>query len=178
MYANRLRSPYGYSSRLGCWMGLYLFLLSLCQLTSVYNQGTIFLLFPLLLGLPFMLYALMRAVWVRAPHLQTFGGIWLTGIWIFIFGALICGLLTAGWILLINPDFVEQYMRLAVADAGTEYSSTAAQIESMIEAGAYPTPMQYVFAMIWSTAFFGSILALIAAGILRARASHHPYTPY
>lgn len=180
----KYQSPYRYSSRLGAWMGLYLLLMSACILSSVRCPDAVLMLFPLLLGLPFVLYALMRAVWTRAPHLHTVGGIWLVGIWIFIFGALICGALTAAWIILFDPEFVEQYIRASLEAVdrnpalAQDYAQATAQMRSVLDAGAVPSPMQFVFTMIWTTSFFGSVLSFLAALLLKARSNKHPFCPY
>ena len=104
------KSTYRYSSELGLWMGLYLFLMSACLLGSIHIQTLILLLFPLALGTPVVLYLLLNKVWRLEPGLRTLSAMWLTGIWTFIFGSLICAILSAGWILIFDPGFVDEYV--------------------------------------------------------------------
>ncbi len=171
---SRPKSVYRHSSELGLWMGLYLFLMSACLLGSIRFQPLVLLIFPLGLGTPVMLYFLLRRVWRQDPSLHTFGAVWLAGIWTFIFGSLICAILTAGWILLLEPDFVSAYVAQSLATiegsplAG-QYAAETARMRSMIQSGALPSPMQFIFTMIWSTAFFGSIISLLIALIFKAK---------
>ncbi len=168
-------STYRYSSELGLWMGLYLFLMSACLLGSIHIQTLILLLFPLALGTPVVLYLLLNKVWRLEPGLRTLSAMWLTGIWTFIFGSLICAILSAGWILIFDPGFVDEYVlqnikAMEQSPVAGNYTAELAQLNSMVEQGALPSPMQFIFTMIWSTSFAGSILSLLVALIFRAKA--------
>lgn len=173
------KSIFKYSSELGLPMGLYFFAISASLLASVHVNTTILLLFPLALGWPVILFLLMRNVWKKAPHYRTTGAMWLTGIWICIFGALICAILSAAWILLFEPDFLQLYLNqcLNIASSSSlpeQYSDMTSQIKTMVDAGHIPSPMQWVFSMIWLTAFTGAIISLIVALCMTLRRSPHP----
>lgn len=176
------KSAYRYSSEMGPAMGALLFLMSACLIAGIHIPALSLCILPLGLAVPVLLALLLRHIWIRAPHLRSFGAMWLAGIWIFIFGALICAILSAAWILLLEPGFVETYIRTSIdaienSNMAAAYSSELAQMNSMIEAGAVPSPMQFIFTMIWSTAFAGSILSLLCAAAIKARyARKYPLT--
>ena len=178
----RYKSAYRYSSELGPAMGLLLFLMSACLIAGVHIPTLSICILPLGLCVPVLLTVLMRHIWIRAPHLRTFGAIWLAGIWIFIFGALICAILSAAWILLFEPRFVEIYIQECInaienSPMVSSHGAELAQMHSLIEQGAIPSPLQFIFSMIWTTAFCGSILSLLCAAAIRARYTHkYPLT--
>lgn len=170
----RPRSVYGHSAQLGLPMGLYLFLMSAALLGSIRFQPLILFIFPLALGLPVVLYFLIHRVWKQDPMLHTFGAVWLLGIWIFIFGSLVCAILSAGWIFLFEPDFVSGYLSMSIdaisnSPMAEQYASQLEQFEALRRSGSLPTPMEFIFTMIWSTAFLGSIISLLIAFVFKAK---------
>lgn len=174
------KSVFGHSASLGLWMGLYLFLMSAALIGSVSFQPLILLIFPLAAGTPVVLYFLLRKVWKQDPRLHTLSAMWLAGIWTFIFGSLICGILTAAWLLLFEPDFVNTYISQSIqaiesTPMASQYTVEIQRMRSLQEAGAVPSPMQFIFTMIWTTAFFGSIVSLLIALIFRAKEYRTPY---
>lgn len=176
MSENRQKSIYKYSSELGLGMGLYLFLMSASLLASVRWSGSILLLLPLVLAWPVVLWALLRRIWRECPVYRTTGAMWLAGIWICIFGSLICASLSAAWILLFEPDFLYLYLNqclemAASANLPTDYSQMTADMRAMLESGHIPTPMQWIFSMIWLTAFSGAVMSLIVALCMTLRRS-------
>lgn len=174
------KSILGHSASLGLWMGLYLFLMSAALIGSVRFQPIILLIFPLAAGTPVVLYFLLRKAWKQDPRLHSLSAVWLAGIWTFIFGSLICGILSAAWILLLEPDFVNTYITQSIqaiesTPMASQYTVEVQRLRSLQEAGAIPSPMQFVFTMIWTTAFLGSVVSLLVALIFRAKEYRTPF---
>lgn len=170
------RSVYRFGADNGVWMGLYLTLMSSCLLLSIKIQTLILLLIPLALGVPVVLYFLMKRIYDTSPHYRKVSALWLSGIWTFIFGALICGFVTATWLLLFDPTFIHEYFRNSIEtikatpiQAG--YTAEIRQLEHVLETGRVPSPMEFAFSMMWSTAFFGSLLSLIVSLLMMRRRS-------
>ena len=180
MSEQKQKSIYKYSSELGPGMGLYLFLMSACLLISVHWRGAVLPLLPLALGWPVMMWFLLKRIWNKCPHYRTTSAMWLAGIWICIFGALICAALSSAWILIFQPDFISLYLHqcldmVQAADLPAAYTHMTADMRTALESGNIPSPMQWIFSMIWFTAFSGAIMSLIVAICMTARKSSHSH---
>lgn len=172
----RYKSAYRYSAELGPIMGVLLFCISASLIASVKIPLFGSFIFLFVIAVPIVLFSLMRHIWIRASHLRTLGAMWLSGIWIFIFGALICALLSALTILIFVPDFILLYLQQAVqaieqSSLAPAYASELQTMRSLLQSGAVPSPMQFIVSMIWTTAFAGSILSLICAVAVKTRYS-------
>lgn len=170
----KYKSTYRTSADLAPWMGAYLTLMSAALIGGLRLPALTLLLFPLALGLPVVLYLLLQRIWTAQPHLRTFSALWLCGIWLFIFGALLCGALTAAWLLLFDPSFVSDYITVTLqtiedSPLRDQYLSEIQMMHAIRDAGATPSPMQFIFTMMWSTAFFGSLLSLAVSLMVMAR---------
>lgn len=174
------KSVYKYSSELGIWMGLYFFLMSASLLLSVHMPGSVLLLLPLTLAWPVVLWLLLRRIWRECPHYRTLSAMWLSGIWICIFGALICAALSAAWLMLFQPDFLQLYIAQCAQMAQMpqiqqQYPELASQLQTIAGSGKAPAIMEWIFSMIWLTAFSGAVMSLIVAGIMSMRRSPDPH---
>lgn len=169
------RSVYSYGARLGLRMGAWLCVMSACLLLSVKLPALILITVPMLLLIPFFLYRMMRGVWNVEPLHRTVSAQWLLGILIFAGGSLICALFTGVEMLTLQPHFFEEYMRhilttLQAAGMASAYGEQMDILRRMLEHHIYPTPMQFAISMLWTTTFFGSLLSLFLAIVLRQRA--------
>lgn len=161
-----------FSSDSGVYMGLYLTAMSACILLSMKIPSLPLLLLPLMAGTPVILWLLLRPLARRDAGNMTLFPLWLAGIYIFIFGTLVCGLFSAAYLLFADPTFISTYVRSSVeaVEASPELAAAMApQLETMREAlgrNIIPSPMQYTTMMMWTTAFFGSILSLLVAAAM------------
>lgn len=163
-----------YSAEYGIYCGLYLLLMSACLIASVHYSPTILFTFPLALGIPIIVYALMIRMSKQEPVYHNFRSLWSMGVFMFLFGAMICGVITGGYFILIEPDFMLKYITNAIetmaqSPVAIEYTTEIETLRQAVDKGVYPTPMQFVFTMLWSTAFFGSILSAIMAFVVHYR---------
>ena len=158
-------------------MGIYLSAMSLCLLGSLRIDFLSLLILPLVCALPVVLYRLMRAVFDAEPSCRRVSSLWLMGIYTFIFGSLICALVSDVYILTVEPGFVKDYIMRAIHDMEAQPDSAmfSSQIELMhraVESRALPGCLQFIASMAWSTCFFGSLLSLFMAWLLMARSSY------
>lgn len=156
-------------------MGLYLIAMSACLVASVYTPFTLFLLALLVPGMPLLLYLQLRRMYREEPANRGFSAIWTAGIMITLCGSLICGLVTAAWLLTVQPDFMTLYMRQAIELAvqsghQAQYGEEIAAMRAALDGGGVElSPMRFVFSMIWATVLAGSILSMLIAWLLRFR---------
>ena len=126
---------------------------------------------PTAISIPFVLAWLMRKLAASRPDLSGFFPLWLFGIYTSIFATLICALLSALYLIFIDPAFVATYFRNAAESLQTissesgsaDLSRQAEIIRTAIDRRLLPSPMELVAAMSWLAAFGGSVMAAVAA---------------
>ncbi|MDE6578896.1 MAG: DUF4199 domain-containing protein [Muribaculaceae bacterium] len=167
-------SIYRYAAHAGIPVGIYLSIISACLLFSLKVPFLPLLIFPLLIGFPFLLGYLMERIARERPEYRRVATLWLGGIYAVIFGTLICTLLSALYIKFVDPGFVYSYISNAIATIesspmAADYSSTVDLMRQAIEAHLLPNGMEFVSSLAWSTCFCGSLLSLFLACILARR---------
>lgn len=154
-------------------MGLYLTVISMCLLASLRVEVLPLLILPLLCGVPLVLWRILRRICDQEPAYRRLSPLWLAGIYTFIFGTLICCLISALYIVLAEPRFVSDYIAgaLRALEGRPDAEAFGSQIDLMhraIEGKVLPGSLQFVASMGWATCFFGSMLSLIEAFLLSA----------
>lgn len=171
------RSVFDYAARGGIPMGIMLTAVSLLFISGVGSSGMQTGAMLLSTGIPVILWILQRKMWNECPHYRRVSSLWLMGIYTFIFGSLICMLLSNLYILAFAPNFVADYAResLRMMESSPDPSLYAEQTEilhQMLRHRALPTPFGMTTTMAWATCFFGSLLSLLWAFLIRA--TKHP----
>ena len=72
------------------------------------------LLLPLAAGFPVMLGFIMRRISRDEPSYMKISALWLGGIYSVIFGTLICCLLSALYLMFVDPGFIHSYVGSAI----------------------------------------------------------------
>lgn len=169
------KSVYAYAAVAGVPIGLYLTVMSGCLLMSLKAPALPMLLPPLALGFPLLLWTLMKRVAHREPTYVKVSALWLAGIYSVIFGTLICLLMSALYIVFVEPAFVRSYVSHAIesinsSPVASDYAATVALMQEAIDSHLLPSGLRFVVAMAWSTCFAGSILSLILSLVIVAGA--------
>lgn len=167
-------SATAFGARYGVWGGLYLSVISAALIFSVKAAALSVLITPMLLVTPVLLWFYMEMVWKKAQRLHTLSALWFSGITLFIFSSLICGLVSCALIYTFEPNFVAEYVRAALSqteslDLGPQFSEQAATLRTAADSGMLPSPFGFVMSMMWSTSFFGSLLSLAVASAVKIR---------
>lgn len=167
-------SATAFGARFGVWGGMYLSVISAALIFSIRTPGLSALITTLLLAVPVLLWFYIEMVWRQSQRLRTLSGLWFSGITLFIFSALICGLVSCALIFGFEPNFVAEYVRAALSqtdgiDLGPQFSEQAATLRQAADSGMLPSPFGFVLSMMWSTAFFGSLLSLAVASAVKIR---------
>ncbi|MDE6395709.1 MAG: DUF4199 domain-containing protein [Muribaculaceae bacterium] len=116
---------------------------------------------------PYLAWRYVRKHWIARQIPSSFSAVWLTGICIFLFGAIILalgiyiilGLIFPGW---IEAQTLVAAERLASAPETYEQSRTIMEI---LRQGLLPSPISVAVSMIWLVGFTGSLWSLIFAFI-------------
>lgn len=168
------KSVYRYGAEYGRYMGLYLIALSACLIASPRVPAMLLLMSVLLAFMPVLLFILLRRMYREAPHNRTFSAVWTAGIMTTLCGTLICALVTAAWLIYVQPDFFSEYLHSVIntvreSGQSLEYKQQMEMMQNMLDSGVMPSPMQFVISMVWSTVFLGSIISMVCAWALIIR---------
>ncbi len=129
------------------------------------------LLSPLTLALicftPYLAWRYVRKHWVARQIPSSFSAVWLTGICIFLFGAIILALGIYIILGFVFPNWIETQTlvaaeRLAMTPETYEQART---IREIVRQGLLPSPISVAVSMIWFVGFTGSLWSLIFAFI-------------
>lgn len=157
-------SVFSLAASSGIPVGLYLCLMSFCQMASVNSSSGNFVFMGMFLAFPFILYLFMKRMVRTHPAFSKMMAVWVYGIYTVIFGTLICALFTACYIYFIYPDFLsdmaDQHLTLIKSHPrGTLSASTVSYFEDLDAIYRHIPPMQFVAAMGWATAFYGCVIS-------------------
>ena len=153
----------------GIYMGVYLFMTFLFSVWSRYASIFNTLGALLLIATPAAVYLIMSHFVRRQGWPCRFVILWLLGICVFFFAALISGLGEYVYCQYIDPDFIPEQIdaMLKVLESAEldspEMSDFIATMRSGFEHGALPTAIELVFQMIWTKVFLGSLLSIFVA---------------
>ncbi len=169
-----MKSIYRYAAEGGIPVGLYLTLISACLLLSLRIPLLPLLILPLAIGFPFLVGWKMEQIARACPPYRRVATLWLGGIYMVIFGTLICTLISALYIKFIDPTFVYSYISNAIttieqSPMAPDYASTTELMRKAIDNRLLPNGMEFVSSLAWFTCFFGSILSLLLALLLSRR---------
>jgi hypothetical protein len=165
-------SPYYLGARAGIPVGLYMSgMFAFFVLMTRVNIAS-FALLCLMACMPVVIYATMRSTVRRQKGQTTFSGLWMQGIMTFLFGSVICSLVTMLYIKFVEPDMILGLVRNCIASCeampGNDYAETAQIMQRMIDSGAVPSASSFTMSMFWLSMSTGSVLSLITAAIAQS----------
>lgn len=168
---NQRQSVYQTGANDGWKMGLWLTTVFLLQAIGLDYPVLLIVGNLLMLCTPFIAYRLLRRAFTGAGGVSTFSGIWLHGIIFFLCGSLIMAAAAYVYLRYINTDFIVNQIHLisnTYRQLDTpESEALANQFERIIEYHLVPSAIQMSFSLIWFCSFFGSMLSLILAIIVK-----------
>lgn len=150
------------SGRQGTRFGILFTCMSACLLYSP-RIGALSLLLVILgsLAMLYLPFALAKVARVNQAY-SGFAALWMSGIVMYICGALICSLLTLIFLLFLEPGYLDGYVRNLIEQIMAQPNAPKPDLKDLV----IPTPMEFVSSMFWATGFFGSLLSLVLALIL------------
>ena len=162
------RSVYSLGAADGLWTGLAMGICVMCMILSSSTPFLSLIGLALFIYVPFMVWRFLRRGWVLGRVPATFSAVWLHGICIFLFGAIIMALIMYISLRFLSPGWIENQMALAVQQLAAD-PATAEQariLSRVIDSGQLPSPIYTSVSSIWLVAFTGSIWSMIFALIL------------
>lgn len=122
-------------------------------------------------AVPILAYKMLRRSYIHASGKLTFSAVWLEGIMMFLGGSLLLAVASLVFFKFIQPNFIVSQMELVIQVYRDvpELTDFADALQKMIDNRMLPRPIDLTMSLVWMTAFSGSILSLILAGIVKAR---------
>ena len=168
---NNEKSVFKCGAENGLIFGLYL---SAIFFTCIYGNSSFMISFlglVMFLAVPLVIFAFMRRYHVTYPETSTFSNLWTLGTATYLFGSLICGIVTYIWLQYITPDFIVNQAKMALATdeqipefKNHEFTS---MLRKAISDKMLPSPIMIVFQLIWATLTAGVVTSLILAPLAR-----------
>ena len=155
----------------GVIVGINLSVLFFCAVLSDYVPLLSIVALLLFVGIPFFVYGIMNYIYKKYQRVADFSSLWMLGIALFLGGALICSLVTYVTLEYAMPDYIhrqaEKALELYQQTPQLNSTGLTTYIESAIKNDLLPTSIEFAVEMLWLTSFFGSMLSLFLAIILR-----------
>lgn len=169
-----IKSPYRRGADDGFFFGIYLSIFFLLSSMSVKMPILSLISFAMAIAVPVVIYYFLRKAYINDKGLSPLSLLWMHGIMIFICGSLIGAVAEIIYLKWIDPDFIINQMKTAIAlykDSGWESGKQMAEVmQRIIDNGLVPSAISIVVEIIWLSISTGSILSLIIGLIVRARA--------
>ncbi len=169
---SKSKSLYSQAADDGLVMGIYLSALFVIAALSTHFSLLSLLVMTLIIGIPVVNYIRIRRTHITGMGQLTFSTLWMEGILMYIFASLICGVTTYVYLQFIEPGFIYTQAKsaLVIYESVPELkdSEIVTVMKQAIDQKLLPSPIQFVFQMMWLTTFLGSILSIFIALIAKA----------
>ena len=171
------KSVFKRGAECGVPMGLYMSTISLMSLFTdkvpLFSLAVIVMLF---VG-PYIIYRFQRHYFIEENGMTEYAALWMQGILMVVYGALITGAVTYLVLQYIRPSYIYDQAQMAI-DTYNAIPSMKAQLgeildvmQQAIDQNALPTPIELVFQMFWFVTFSGCMLSSITAAFASRRLS-------
>lgn len=172
-------SPYRRGADQGFYFGLYLTALFFAMIGAEHFAALSLATIVLALGVPFIIYRMLRKTYREEHGRSQFSALWMQGIMIFLCGSMISGVAAFLYMRYIDPGFIlrnaEKAIEVYRALNDAKASDVADMLQMIIDNKALPSAIQIVFQSIWGAVLSGSLLSMIVSLIVRS--THVPPAP-
>lgn len=156
----------------GFWFGIYLSLLFLAMVSSIYSALAGVATLAMVIAVPFIIFFFLRRSYRADNCTSPFSALWLHGICIFFFGSLLMALTAYVYLRFINPAYITNIVDMAIEVYGSVDSPDAHEMVSLLQKAKdshiLPTAGGTAVQVIWAGVFSGSLLSMILSAIVRA----------
>ena len=168
-----VKSIYRTGAENGAVFGIYLTVLSIMFMYGFDSVLFMYLSMAMFLGIPGVVYFYMRKYHVSLHGISQFSALWMLGILIFLFGSLICGVVTYVWMQYIEPTFIYDQVQMAIKLYETVPGENARMLTDIlkqaVENHMLPSAIDIVIEMIMLTTFVGSIISMMLSAVVRMK---------
>ncbi len=171
---SEVKSVYKRGAEYGLWFGIYLTAMSLAIMYGLGHSTLLLLLaVAMLVAIPAVIYQVMRRYRTSMHGFASFSSLWMLGIMTFLFGSLICGMVTYVWMQYVMPTFIYDQVVTAIelykTIPGEEAAEMVKVMQAIVDGHALPSPFDVVVQMIMLVTFLGSLVSMAMAAVLGLR---------
>ena len=167
-----VKSLYRRAAEYGVPFGIYLSIVSVSFVFIDKVPALSFMIFALLLALPFLTFCIQRQYFVKEYGFTQYSGLWMLGIMVFIFASLIMSLVTYVVVQLARPDWLYEWAQWLIAEGSRSVDShireSSLTLKNIVDNNLVPRAIEVVFLGFWFMSFLGSVLSAIMALVVRA----------
>ena len=169
------KSVYKQAAEYGIPLGLYMSTISLMTLYTDLMPLFSVVAMVLLFAGPVVIYRFQRRYFIEQGGMAEYAALWMLGIMMVIFGAIITGAVTYVVLQYVRPNYIydQAQATLDAYNALPELRAQASQVldvlQTMLEQKALPSAIELVFNMFWFVTFSGSVLSAITAAFASRR---------
>ncbi|MBO7610271.1 MAG: DUF4199 domain-containing protein [Muribaculaceae bacterium] len=169
------KSLYKQAAENGIPLGLYMSTISLMTIYADIVPFFSVIAIVLLFAGPVVIYRFQRKYFIEQGGMAEYAALWMLGIMMVIFGAIITGAVTYCVIEFVRPNYLYDQAQ-ATLDAYNALPEMRAKLgdmldimQAMVEQNALPSAIELVFNMFWFVTFSGSVLSAITAAFASRR---------
>lgn len=168
-----VKSVYKRGAEYGLWFGIYLTVMSLAIMHGMSHSVLLLLSIAMLAAIPAIIYQIMRRYRASMLGFASFSSLWMLGVMTFLFGSLICGMVTYVWMQYVMPTFIYDQVVTAIelykTIPGDEAAEMVKVMQTIVDRHALPSPFDVVVQMIMLVTFLGSLVSMALAALLGMR---------
>ena len=152
----------------GAVMGVYLVALFALMVYSMSVSFAAVAAMAMMIGVPVMVFYFLRRTHRSAHGMTVFSALWMQGI-----ASLIFGLASFVYLKWIDPAFIRSMLEAAadyygkLSGTGEVYDTMAEDLNMILRNNILPSPATLVMAWMWLIVFSGSLLSMLAAGVVK-----------
>lgn len=161
----------------GLVFGAYLSAVVLSIMLTVHIPMLSLLSVVLIAGVPFLAYRYLRRGVRLRGNTERFFEVWMHGISLFFFGALIMGVVMYVYMRLLDPNYITANIKQAIIvlrDNGGDGIETARKLQYMLDHKTLPGAIHLTFGTMWLVILSGSILTMLLSFIAIGSERRHP----
>jgi hypothetical protein len=163
------KSIYKRSAEYGVPFGAYLSVLTISGIYSDKLSVLTILSLAMLIAIPFIVYRYQRRTFLQEGGTTEFAALWMMGILTFIYGSLLCCLVSYFVLQYLRPGYLYEQAQIAIntykAIPGMQNSDIVRVLQQAIKNNMLPTAIQFLFNLFWVGTFCGSVLSALLAFI-------------
>lgn len=167
------RSVFKRGAEFGMPIGLFMSAISVSSIFADRLPLLSWVVIILLVAGPWMVWRYQRRYFVEEEYTTEYAALWMLGILMIIYGALITGLVTWAVLQWIRPGYIyettQHFIDLYSAMPEFKDSELLQVMQRAIDTGALPTPIEMVMNMFWVVTFSGCLMSAITAAFAKLK---------
>lgn len=167
------KSVFKRGAEFGVPMGMYMTTISVCSIFADRMPALSWVVLIMLLGGPWMVWRLQRRYFIEEGGTSDYATLWMLGILMIIYGALITGLVTWGVLQWVRPGYIYEMTQNFVDIYGKmpefKDNELLQVMQRAIDNDALPTPIEMVMNTFWMVTFSGCLMSAITAAFAKLR---------